>query len=324
MTPSHFHPVYAVIGTDRFMRADVLGPILDLLKSDGDTLGPTRVDGNQALLADVLDELRTPSLLGDRRVVIVDDADPFVSLHRMPLERYCENPASTGSLILLCKSMPRSTRLHKAICRCGSVIVAEVPKGRALLSWLRDRSEKVYAKPLHSTAAQRLLDLLGAAMGTLDSELAKLAAYVGDRAEITSADVDALTGHLREENVFAILDAIATHDTESALRHWELVLATDRAAPGRAIGGLAYSVRQLLAAQRDFASGVSISTLAEHLPINPGQLKRRLERTSSEALERQQRDLLAADLAVKTGASTLGRAVEAFIVNHSQSDSMGR
>jgi hypothetical protein len=36
-----------------------------------------------------------------------------------------------------------------------------------------------------------------------------------------------------------------------------------------------------------------------------------------EELEAQQRDLLAADLAVKTGASTVDLAVEKFIVKHS-------
>ena len=36
-------------------------------------------------------------------------------------------------------------------------------------------------------------------------------------------------------------------------------------------------------------------------------------------LEEQQRDLLEADLAIKTGAATIGSAVERFIVKHSTS-----
>ena len=49
---------------------------------------------------------------------------------------------------------------------------------------------------------------------------------------------------------------------------------------------------------------------------DPATLRRRLERVTADQLEAQLRDLLAADLAVKTGASTVGTAVEKFIVKY--------
>jgi DNA polymerase-3 subunit delta len=162
-----------------------------------------------------------------------------------------------------------------------------------------------------------LRDYVGDALGSLDAELAKLAAFVGERNEVTPADINALTSQHREEKVFAVTDAMAAHDPEAALRHWEQVLATDRAAPGRAIAGLAWGVRRLLEARRDWEAGVSIGVLARRMYTEPGLLQGRLERVTAEGLERQQRDLLAADLAVKTGASTVEVAVEKFIIQHS-------
>ena len=53
-------------------------------------------------------------------------------------------------------------------------------------------------------------------------------------------------------------------------------------------------------------------------------LRRRLERTSQSELREQQRDLLAADLAVKTGNSTVDVAIEKFIVKFSAARSVGR
>ena len=50
---------------------------------------------------------------------------------------------------------------------------------------------------------------------------------------------------------------------------------------------------------------------------NPDTLRRRLENASIDDLESRQRDLLEADLAVKTGASTVENAIERFIVKHS-------
>ena len=116
------HPVYAVVGNDRLMRNDALGDILRDLPGEVEEFPPTRVDGADADLVEVLDEVRTPSLLGDHRVVIVDDADSFISAGRQALERYCSNPSDGGSLILLCNTLARNTRLYKIVSSGGKVV----------------------------------------------------------------------------------------------------------------------------------------------------------------------------------------------------------
>lgn len=310
-------PVYAVIGRDRFLCGEALAQVLRILAQDMDDLGPMRFEGPQAELADVLDEVRTVSLLGNRRVVIVDDAGSFITAHRAALERYCAAPAQGGVLILMCQTLPKNTRLYRIINDNGAALHCEAPKGRAIVAWIVNHAQDRYDKRMSPAAAQRLRDHVGDAFGTLDSELSKLSAYVGECDEITPGDVGALTGHHREEKVFAVTDAMASNDPAGALRHWEQVLATDRAAPNRAIAGLAWGVRRLLEACRDWESGMSIRALATRMYTDPALLKRRLERVTTARLEAQQRDLLAADLAVKTGASTINSAVEKFIVKHS-------
>ena len=196
----------------------------------------------------------------------------------------------------------------------------EAPARRALVAWTVRRAREKYEKRLSDVAAQRLRELVGDSPGWVDAELGKLAAYVGERDEITPADIESLTGHHREEKVFAVdraIDAMSSGDTASALEHWEQVLATDRAAPGRAIAGLAWSVRRLLQTRTEWESGVPVGELARRMYTEPAVLQRRLERTPLDALREQRRDLLAADVAVKTGASTVDVAVERFIVKHS-------
>lgn len=313
---SDIYSVYAIAGADRFLRTDALDSLLQLLSAEENALGPVRLDGLRVELAEVLDQVRTRSLLGDRQIVVVDEADAFITTHRPILERYCSNPAQESTLIFLCKSLPKNTKLHKIIQKQGQVMMVEALKGRAVVPWLTRRSQEIYDKSLSRHAAQRLFDHLGESAGQLDTELAKLAAYVGQRAEITPADIDTLTGQLREEKVFVVTDAIAQRDIATALKNWDQVLATDRAAQGRAIAGLAWSVRRLLDARRAYESGVDIATLARKIYMDPGLLRQRLESVSVAELEDQQRDLLEADLAIKTGASTLERAVERFIISH--------
>ena len=315
--PAEVFPTYAVLGRDRLLRGEALEKILEVLSDEMDTLGPVRFAGPQAGLAEVLDEVRTRSLLGDRRVVVVDEADSFIAANRAALERYCSSPSRSGCLILMCDTLAKNTRLYKVINSAGAVVACDPPKGRAVVDWIVDRAQTKYGKGLSHPAARILREHLGDAPGELDAELSKLTAYVGGRDEITPGDIDALTGRHREERVFAVTDAISSHDTAAALGHWEQVLATDRAAPARAIAGLAWGVRRLLQARRDWDRGVSLHELARRMYTEPALVKRRLERVTVEQLEEQQRDLLAADLAVKTGASTIDLAVEKFIVKHS-------
>ena len=311
--------ICAIVGPDRFLNGEAPATFLRDVADPADDVGPSRFDGARAAPAEVLDEVRTLSLLGTRRIVIVEDADPFITANRSAPERYCTDPAPNGCLILLCRSLPRNTKLHRIIAEKGRVLVCEAPKGRAVVSWITERARTAHGKPMAPGAAQRLRDHVGDALGLLDAELSKLATYIGSRDQIAASDVDVLTGHVREETVFAITDAMASGDAKTALAQWEQVLATDRAAPGRALGGLAWGLRRLLAARRDFESGVGAGELARRLYTDPDVLERRLKRVKIEDLEAQQRDLLEADLAVKTGAATLESAVERFIVKHSTS-----
>jgi DNA polymerase-3 subunit delta len=310
-------PVCAVVGGDPFLRHEALDRLLQELAAEMDSLGPTRLGGLKAELAEVLDEVRTTSLLGGLRVVIVEDADAFISANRAALERYCSSPSESGVLILLCNSLPKNTRIHRIIKGTGLVVQVDAPKGRAILGWIVNRARAVHGKRVAQPAASMLREQVGDAPGRLDAELAKLTAFVGEREEIAPADIDALTGHHREEKVFAVTDAMSSRDTTAALRNWEQVLATDRAAPGRAVAGLAWGVRRLLEARRDWEGGVGIRELAARMRTDPEVLRQRLERVTIEQLETQQRDLLAVDLAVKTGASTVDVAIEKFIVKHS-------
>ncbi len=307
-------PVYAIASADRFLRSEALSGVVSRIGDDGNA--PARYDGPSANLAEVLDEARTFSLLGGRNVVIVEDADKFITQNRAALERYCENPADSGTLILLCKSMPKNTKLYKIVAKSGQVIVREPMNARTIVGWAADRAKQTYGKRLGHAAANRLREHIGDSAGSIDAELSKLSSYVGERGEITTDDIAVLTGQLREEKSFAVLDAIANGDATSAMTLWAQTLATDRAAPALAIGGLSFGVRRLIEARIEYDNGVSAGILSKKLFASPDVAERRLRRCDPALLREMQRDLLAVDLAVKTGGSTIEVAIEKFIVTH--------
>jgi len=311
--------VYSICGGDAFRRREALEQLCArIAAADGDGQGPSVFEGEKAELAAVLDEVRTFSLLGGRRVVVVQDADEFVSLHREALERFCEHPVDSGTLILVCGSAPGNQKIHKIIAKQGEVIRFEAMKATDLVAWMVSRAQAQYSKKMDTRCGWRLRELYGSDLGVLDSEIAKLALFARERAAITVQDIDALVGRPADEDVFAVMDAIAEGDSARAMAHWEQVLATDRAAPLRAVGGLAYAVRKLLDMKQQADKGASMFALSKQAFCKPEVLEKRLRGCSVRVLQEQLCDLMETDAAIKTGLSTTASvAIERFIIKHS-------
>ncbi|MEK6798739.1 MAG: DNA polymerase III subunit delta [Planctomycetota bacterium] len=308
-------PVIAIVGTDRFLLRQALERLLQEASRDRG-VDPVWLDGRSATPAEVLDEVRTPSLLGDRRMVIVDDADELIEGNRKTLERYCSDPAAEGCLVLLCRSLPRNTNLYKVIAKLGGFMQVEPPAGRDIVPWIVRRASEVHGKRMNHAAAERLQEHIGDAPGLLDAELGKLATYAGGRDEITAKDVDEVCGNLREEKVFGLVDAIGAGDAATAIQLWRQALATDKAAEHKAIGGLAYAVGELLKACRLRDRGRSVATMQGEVRVPAWVLSRQLGWASTSRMQRMQRDLLEADVAIKTGLSSPAIAIEKFILNN--------
>src|SRR5207244_4719267 len=123
-----FKPAYAVFGDEEFLRAAAVAAIRScVLGKDADDFGVSRFDGKVAGLADVLDEIMLLPFLGSRRLVVVQNADEFVSTHREPLERYVQKPHRTGVLVLVVQSWPSNTRLAKMVAASGLAIDCKSP-----------------------------------------------------------------------------------------------------------------------------------------------------------------------------------------------------
>ena len=314
---------FAVSGSDLFLRRRAVVELIDRILGDADrSLALTEYDGSDASvgLANVLDDLRTLPFLTDRRLVLVREADGFISRYRQELEAYLDSPSPTGVLLMDCKSLPSTTRLYKRIASIGEVIDCKPMKAFAVPGWLAEHCREAYAKRLDARAASLLCDQIGNDLGLLDAELQKLALYVGDRSTIGPDDVESLTGRCREEQVWDILSAIGAGNRAKALMLWEEVWQTDRAASARAVAGLAYTVRRLLTAKRAQEAGASIDELRKTMMIwrDDNRLMRELNAFATDQIELMLTRLLEADVAGKTGGSSVRSSIEAFIVEMCQ------
>ncbi len=310
-------PVYAVCGAEAFLRQEAVADIVERSLEGADRrLALGEYDGSGAVeLAVILDELRTLPFLAPRRVVVVREADRFITQHRPHLEAYVERPCETGVLVLECRSLPANTRLHKLIARAGEVIRCEAPKPSRLSEWVAAECPRRCGKAIEPQAAALLCAQIGPNLGVLIAELHKLALHAGDQPRITLADVEALVSFCKEEKVWNILSAIAARDEAAALRQWEEVIQTDRAAGERAVAGIAYTVRRLLQARLALEAGTPLKTIMEIVKTwDERRLRAELQAFTTDQVEQMLCELLEADVAAKTGRSSVHAAIESFIV----------
>lgn len=224
--PKTFGPLAAIFGSDAYLKWEVLRTIRRLSAEEGGDVAAHSVEGRQATLPDILDELSTVSLFGDEtRLVIVEEADTFVTAHRNGLERYLEHPARRGLLVLEVKTWRTDTRLAKATASAGGLAIrCEPPKVPQLRAWLEKRAKDLDVT-LPGESLDMLLDLCPPELGILEQELNKLAAYVGQGGSITSAVVQENVGGGRVRQTWDMIDAAARGDAPDALKQLDRLLA---------------------------------------------------------------------------------------------------
>jgi DNA polymerase-3 subunit delta len=210
-------PVYVLYGDEDFLKREVVTALRKVVfETSENEFGLSTHAGESADFAAVRDELETLPFLSPRRMVVVENADPFVTRYRSALEKYFGHPSATGILVLIVKSWPSNTKLAKMIDSAGA-ISCKAPPVYKLPEWCVEWAKSRHGKELPLSAARLLVDLVGVEMGVLDQELAKLAIYVGSKPKITAADVDQLVGSSREQNTFKIFDAIGAGRPGEAL-----------------------------------------------------------------------------------------------------------
>jgi len=314
--------IYAVTGNEVFLKRRAMDQIVQDVLGNADrslTLAEYDCATTTVEASSVLDDLRTLPFLADRRLVVVRDADKFITAYRYALEKYAANPSPTGVLLIECKSLPAKTRLHKLITNVGKVLKFDAIPAYKVPAWLTSHAKEAYGVQLESRAAAKLVDLVGPELGLLDAELQKCALYTHGRNRITLEDVEALVGHQKEEQVWDILAAIGEGDTRKALTQWEEVWQTDRTAEMRAIAGIAITVRRLLKAKRTEEAGASTGELMRELWIrDEQQLRRQLSAFTTADVEEMLSQLLAADVAAKTGMTSVRTSIERIILDMSR------
>lgn len=308
-------PVYAVYGSDHYLvRESIAAVVRAVFPGTDEDAAVTRYAGSQVTLADVRDELFTLPFFSKHRLVVVEEADTFVTKYRKGLEAYVDKPSTTGTLLLQVKQWTASTNLAKRVEKVGLAVDCNaLPEKQAakVVSWLTRYARTRSDAQLEPSAANLLVELVGLEIGILTAEVEKLAVYVGQAKRIERADVARMVGAGRVETVWKALDAATTGQARSALELLDNLLAAGEA-PVMLLAAMSASLLKVHHAGRLRRARLALDEACRVAGIPPFAVTRTGEQHAHlgpTRVDQLPEILLRADLDLKGGSSAEPRVV---------------
>ncbi|WP_347246268.1 DNA polymerase III subunit delta [Thermogutta sp.] len=211
--------VWVTYGDDEYLHTLTLQKLRKIwLPQPEDELNLSEFSGDDTTWADVYRELVTVSMFTTHpRVVIVTEADSFVSRYRVELEKWVSESSRRNILALSVHQWLPQTRLAKLVAEKGVVIECSFSKRKhpELVSWIKKWARQQYGLILESEATELLLESVGPICGLIDQELRKLAGL--GKKSVTTEMVRELTGTWRTKTVWEIIHAALEGKTAVAL-----------------------------------------------------------------------------------------------------------
>jgi DNA polymerase-3 subunit delta len=300
-------PVVVLAGKERFFKLECLRWLKQGLfgAEHADEAGETSFRGKGLEFINLSDELRTVSMWQSIKLVIVEEADEFVSASRPQLENYVKTPAKKGVLVLDVSTWPATTKLAKLIKETGWTIECQELAGQKLTQWISDWAKANYQKQISSAVAQYIVDLAGSSIGLIEREISKLADYSGERSQITQQDVEKLVGGWKTETTWTMLNAVRDQQPDLALEHLQQLLKSGEP-PMKILGGINFVFRKFAEATQLVYQGQQLSPALSEAKIFPRDIDpaiKYLKRLGREKASQIQKLLHDADLNFKGGSA---------------------
>lgn len=200
--------------------------------------------------------------------------------------------------------------------------LADVREFKPYAEWEQEKLESWIIRKVNSSgkkigggAAELLMDISGASLRALSSEIDKLVTYVGDRGSIEESDVKAVASS-GEISAYSLVSALRDRNTHSSIEALTRLIR-DNVEPVPLIGLMASQFRMLLQVKSLKDARLSPSQISQRLGANPYFVRKCSENSHHYSLAEMKNilELLHnADLKIKTGYGSPRSILEMTII----------
>ena len=304
--------VYLLYGTEDF---EIEEEIKKLSKGI-DEMNISKYDLNNDMLSLAIEDAKTISLFGDKKLVIVDNANMFTgstSKDSELIEEYLNHINENTTLVLIVHNDKLDTRkkITKLIKKVGKV--QEFNDELDTTSLVR-RLFKDYN--IDYKTIQLFIDRVGNNPLIIQNEINKIKIYKNNDKNITEEDILNLTAKLIEIDIFKLIDYIVRKNKEKALElYYEMLKMNEE--PIKIVVILANQFRIMYQSKELLKKGYSEKDIASTLKIHPYRVKLAIQNSrnyTSDILLKNLNALADIDIGIKTGTINKDLALELFIL----------
>jgi DNA polymerase-3 subunit delta len=216
-TKQELHPVYFLYGPEDYLIDEVIQRLLDNTLSRKERgLNLHLFSGGEHGGKEIVQTAQTIPMFSQYRFVLISEADRIDEEEMGALLMYTEKPSPTTCLVLCAQTLGPWKKHQAEIEKVGKVIECTRLKGKALVSWVKNRMAE-RGKKLSEEAADYLVEVVGDHLHDLENALEKAFLSVGDKRTIELSDVEGIASEVKVSTVFDLMDAIGHQNLEKAL-----------------------------------------------------------------------------------------------------------
>ncbi len=261
-------------------------------------------DGNEHDMTDVLSAAGSSGLFSSSQLLIVKNGQKILGGHSegavQQLKDYFENPNLDSYLVFSAPGLKKTLKAVAAVEKLGwGVQCGDMPEWK-LGPWVKQQAQD-RGLSIAEDASQLLVQKVGVDIAYLQRALEQLADYIYPAKNISLDHVRELPVPGVESNIFPFLDAVASRQTDKALRLMgQLEDGVDTGTTMMLYG----RIRELLMIASGRSRGLGQTQVSEKLGLSPFRLKNLWDQSGQftvEELKEALRDLAHLQAGVVTG-----------------------
>jgi len=323
-----FRPIYVLYGKDRYRMKQFTAALTEkILPEDERDLGVVKFDMSEVSISEALAEAETLPFFASRKLVIIRDQSVLAAggkeggkiEHQADrLMEYLKQPCDSSVVVFQVHAdkLDERRKTVKMLKEQHALLAFQELTENELLLWAIKRAEE-QGRTLRREAAEMLLARTGTSMQQLAHEVDKLCLHAGPGGTIGELTVDKLIASTVEEDVFALIDAMASLQVERALKLYNQLLLR-REEPIKIAALIARQLRIMLQTKELEQHGYSPQQMAGQVGLHPYALKLAAEKArkfSVDSLGQHLDRVAELDYKMKTGQIDKTLGLELFLLS---------
>lgn len=317
--------VYLLYGTEAYFIEETLKRLIKQL-NDGGEVEVINFDLEEKNVEEVIYEADTVPFFSDRKLVIAKNAFFLKASEKgkekmthdtITLEKWLQNPSPSAVTVFVApyEKLDERKKITKAMKQYANVIEATSLQAHDLKGWIL-HEVTAHGKTITDNAVSVLMEAGGTNLVHIQTEILKIATYLGKQDEIDVDTVKLLVVRTLEQDVFTLGTAYLAGKKSEAIEIYHDLLKR-KEDPLKLTALIATQVRLMIQVNHLKKKGYHAQQVANQLKVHPYRVKLLFDHPglrNEQKLLTTLNDLATVDLQLKTLNTNRDRIVELFLM----------